>query len=90
MKQSGIEAGGGERGHVQGAAHVGTTAFDVTDAYCFADVAGDGGEAGEHGDFFGREGAQFLQTGDDRDGGRLAETGVAVCIAICIIISTID
>jgi hypothetical protein len=49
---------------------------------CFADVAGDGSEAGEHGDFFGREGVQFLQTGDDRDAGRLAETRVAVCIAM--------
>src|SRR5258707_1992955 len=54
-----IEAGGGDRGHVEGAADMGASALDVAGAAALAAVAGDRGEADEHGGLLGRQGADL-------------------------------
>ena len=62
-----VEAGRGDGGLVQGIAHMSASASDVPRAIVFATVAGDRREARDHGGLRGRQGADLVQSGDQRD-----------------------
>ena len=57
----GVEAGGGEGGHVEGTAEVAPAAADPGLALPFSGLAGDRGDAGEAGDGGGLEGSDLWQ-----------------------------
>ena len=69
----GVVLDGGLGRHVEGVAQMPSAAADVTGAACFAGVAGDWSEAGEHGGFLRRERSDLLQFDDDDGGGGLAD-----------------
>jgi len=70
-----VEAGRGDGGHVQGFAHMSASASDVTRAIVFATFAGDRREARDHGGLLGRQGADLVQSGDQRDRGDRSDAG---------------
>ena len=73
----GVEAGGGEGGHVEGTAEVAPAAADSGLALPFSGLAGDRGDAGEAGDGGGLEGSDLWQVGEDGGGADLGDAGNA-------------
>ena len=73
----GVEAGGGEGGHVEGTAEVAPAAADLGLALSFSGLAGDRGDAGEAGDGGGLEGSDLWQVGEDGGGADLGDAGNA-------------
>ena len=71
----GVEAGGGEGGHVEGTAEVAPAAADSGLALPFSGLAGDRGDAGEAGDGGGLEGSDLWQVGEDGGGADLEMPG---------------
>ena len=59
-----VEACGGQRGHIESASDLGAPALDVAGPAEGAAVAGDRGEADEHGGLFGRQGADLGEADD--------------------------
>ena len=64
-----VETSGGQRSHIESASDMGASALDVTGSAALAAIAGDRGEADEHGGFFGRQGADLGEAGDQGDRG---------------------
>jgi hypothetical protein len=75
-----IEAGGGDRGHVEGAADMGASALDVAGAAALAAVAGDRGEADEHGGLLGRQGADLGEADKEPISARPTMSAIAVTV----------
>ena len=70
-----VEACGAHGGHIEGVSDLRAPAPDVARPAGLAAVAGDRGEADEHGGLFGRQGADLGEADDQGDRGCGADAG---------------